>query len=66
MELQNAIIDPLKKVKEMLHDQDLLKFLWGEATKIVVYIQNRSPHRSLDKKTMEEVFTGKKSSVDHV
>ena len=50
----------------MLHDQDLPKFLWGEATKTTIYIQNRSPHRSLDDKTPKEVFTGKKPFVDHI
>jgi len=45
-----------ESVKAMIHDQDLPKFLWGEATKLTVYIQNRCPHRSLDKKTPEEVF----------
>lgn len=29
-----------ESVKAMLHDQDLSKFLWGEATNTVVYIQN--------------------------
>jgi len=55
-----------ESVKEMLHDQYLPKFMWGEATKIVFYIQNRIPHRSLNKKTLEEVFIGKKSFVDHL
>eukprot|EP00253_Pinus_taeda_P012749 PITA_12749 len=32
-----------ESVKAMLHNQDLPKFLWGEATKTVVYIQNQSP-----------------------
>lgn len=49
----------------MLLDQDLLKFLWGEAMMTAVYIQNRSPHKSLDNTTFEEVFIGKKPSVDH-
>jgi len=31
-----------ESVKAMIHNQDLLKFLWGEATKTVVYVQNRS------------------------
>jgi len=53
-------------VRKMLLDQDLTKFLWGEATMIVVYIQNRSPHRILDNMTPEEDFTGKKPSVDHL
>lgn len=55
-----------ESVKVMLHDQDLPKFLWGEATKTTVYIQNRGLHRSLDNKTPEEVFTGKKPAVDHL
>lgn len=50
----------------MLPDQDRPKFLWGEATMTTVYIQNRSPHKSLDNTTLEEVFTGKKLSVDHL
>lgn len=40
-------------VKAMLHDQDLPKFLWGEFMKTVVYIQNQSPNRSLNNKTLE-------------
>lgn len=55
-----------ESVKAMLHDQDLPKFLWGEATQTTVYIQNQSPHIYLDDETPEEVFTGKKPSVDHV
>lgn len=50
----------------MLHDQDLPKFLWGEETKTVVYIQNRTPHMSLGNITPEEVFTGKKPNIDHL
>ena len=49
----------------MLHDQGLLKFLWGEVANTVVYVQNRSPHQALDFKTPEEVFTGKKPDVSH-
>jgi len=33
-------------VRTMLLDQYLPKFLWGEATMTVVYIQNRSPQNS--------------------
>lgn len=50
----------------MLHDQDLPKFIWGQATKATVYIQNRSPHRSLGDITQEEVFTRKKPNIDHL
>ena len=55
-----------ESVKELLHDQDLSKFLWGEATKNIVYIQNQSSHGSLNKLTPKEVFTRKKSSMDHL
>lgn len=48
----------------MLHDQYLPKFLWGEATKTAVYIQNRSPHRTLGNVTPKKVFTGKKPNID--
>jgi len=50
----------------MLHDQDFPKFSWGEETDIFIYIQNRSPHKSLDNITLEEEFTKKKPSVDHL
>ena len=50
----------------MLHDQDLPKFMWGEATKIVVYIQNRSHNNIIDNTTLEELFTENNSSVDHL
>lgn len=49
-----------------LHDQKLLKFLWGEATNVVVYVQNRVPHQALDNKTPEEVFTSVKPDVGHL
>jgi len=49
----------------MLHDEGLLKFLWGEATNIVVYVQNRCPHQALNSKTPKEMFTGKKPDVSH-
>ena len=53
-------------IRTMLLDQDLPKFLWEEVVMIAVYIQNMSPHKSLDNTTPEEVFTGKKLSVDHL
>jgi len=45
-------------MKAMMHDQDVPMFLWGEATKIVVYILNRSHHKIMEDKTLEEAFTG--------
>ena len=38
----------------------------GKATKIVVYVQNRTPHRVLENKTLEKVFFGKKPEVIHL
>lgn len=55
----------MEATRAMLHDQGLLKFLWGEDANIVVYVQNRSPHQALDFKTPEEVFTSKKPDVSH-
>ena len=50
----------------MLHDQGLETFLWGEASNIVVYLQNRCPHSYLEFKTLEEVFTRKKPDLKHL
>lgn len=50
----------------MIFDQDLPKFLWGEAALATVHIQNISPHRILENMTPEEAFTEKKPCVDHL
>jgi len=55
-----------EEIQTMLLDQDLPKFLWEEATLTSIYIQNRSPHKSLDNTTLEEEFTGNNLSVDHL
>ena len=39
--------------KAMLYDQDFPRFLWAEACNTSVYIQKRTPHRALGKKTPE-------------
>jgi hypothetical protein len=41
-------------------------FLWGEATMTTVYVQNISPHRILKNMTLEEAFSRKKPSVEHL
>lgn len=33
--------------RAMIHDQDMQTFLWVEASRTVVYIQNRCPHQIL-------------------
>ena len=56
----------MEAAKAMLHDQDLPMHLWAEAARTTVYVQNRTPHRVLEKKTLEEVFSGKKPEVSHL
>jgi len=51
--------------KATLYNQGLPRFLWAEACNTMVYIQNRTPHRALGKKTLEGVFTGKKPKISH-
>jgi hypothetical protein len=53
-------------VRSMLHDQSLSFFLWEEACSIAVYLQNKSPHRALGRKTPEEAFTGSRLDVEHL
>jgi hypothetical protein len=53
-------------VKALLNDQGLSMFLWGEATMMTIYVQNRSPHRMLKDMTPEESFSGKKPNVENL
>jgi hypothetical protein len=52
--------------RAMMYDHNLPLSLWAEAASTAVYIQNRCPHKSLEEKTPEEVFTDIKPSVDHL
>jgi transposase InsO family protein len=52
--------------RAMMYDQNLPLSLWAKAASIAVYIQNKCPHKTLEAKTPEEVFTGIKPSVDHL
>ena len=54
------------EAKAMLFDQGLPLFLWVEAYRTAVYIQNRCPHTALGRKTPEEVFTGTQPDVSHI
>ena len=56
----------MEVVRTMLHDQDLPMHVWAEAARTVVYVQNHTPHRVLENKTLEEVFSGKKPEVSHL
>ena len=50
----------------MLFVQGLPLFLWVEAYKNAMYIQNRCPHTTLGRKTLEEVFTGTRLDMSHL
>ena len=49
--------------RAMIHDQGLPLFLWVEACNIAVYLQNRSPYKSLGDLTPEEPFFREKASA---
>ena len=68
---QNGVVERknrtiMEATREMLHDQDIPMHLWAEATRTVVYVQNCTPHKVLEKKTPEEVFSSKKPEVNHL
>ena len=56
----------MEAARAMLHGQDFPMHIWAEAARIVVYVQNRTPHRVLENKTPEEVFFSKKPKVSHL
>ena len=52
---QNGVVEQtiMEATQPMLHDQDLPMHLWVKETRKTVYVQNRTPHRILDNKTLE-------------
>ena len=57
----------MEVMKTMIHDQYLPMHLWDEATRTVVYVQNRLSHSArLGFKTPEDMYTGKKPEVRHL
>ena len=68
---QNGIVERknitiMEAARAMLHDQDLPMHLWVEAAKTTVYVQNCTPHRVLENKIPEELFSNKKLEVKHL
>ena len=53
----------LEKVRAMLHESQLPRFLWGEALAHAVFVKNRSWTRSLKNVTPLEVLTGAKPNL---
>ena len=56
----------MEAARAMLHDQDLPMHIWAEAARTTMYVQNHTPHRVLENKIPEEVFSGKKPKVSHL
>jgi hypothetical protein len=56
----------MEAVKAMIHDQYLPMHMWAEETKTTVYVQNKIPHKVLEKKTPEEMFSGEKMEVNNL
>ena len=56
----------VEAAKSMIHDQSLPMFLWAEASRTIVYVQNRCPHKILKNMTPKEAFIGVKPEVDHL
>ena len=56
----------MESPRARIHDQDLPMHLWAEETRTTVYVQNHTPHRVLENKTLEEVFSSKKPEINHL
>ena len=56
----------MEAAKAMIHDQSLLMFLWVEASRTVVYVQNKCPHKILKNMTLKEAFTRVNPEVGHL
>jgi len=55
-----------EKVRAMLIDSGLPRFLWAEALETAVYLHNRSPTSASATSTPYELFTGTKPDVSHL
>jgi hypothetical protein len=56
----------VEATRVMFHDHDLPMFLWEETCNNIVYVQNISPHRILEDKTLEEEFTGARPEIGNL
>ena len=56
----------MEKVRAMLHDSKLPKFLWGEALKYAVYVKNHTWTHALDNTTPFEVLTSSKPDISNL
>ena len=56
----------LVKIRAMLHDSGLPKFLWGEAAHHAVYLKNRTWTRALANTTPYEIMMGEKPDLSNL
>lgn len=68
---QNGVVERknrtiVEAARAMLFDQNIETSFWAEASRTIVYIQNRCPHSLLDNKTLEEACTGNKPDISHL
>ena len=56
----------MEAVKAMIHDQDLPMYLWEEASRTTIYVQNRISHSALGNKTPEEMFSRENTELSHL
>lgn len=68
---QNGVVERrnqsvVEMVRCMLKSKGVPSKYWGEAISTAVYLINRSPTKSLDRKTPYEAWHGKRPRVDHL
>ena len=56
----------MESIKSRIHDQYLPMYLWVEAAKTTVYVQNKLSHGALGNKNLKEMFTGEKIEVRYL
>ena len=56
----------MEAMKAMIHDQYISMYLWEEASRISIYVQNRISHNALGNKTQEEMLYGENHEVSHL
>ena len=68
---QNGVVERknrtiLDSTRSLLKSKNMPKEFWAEAVACVVYLQNRSPTRSVDGMTPQEAWSGRKPGVAHL
>lgn len=56
----------VERAKSMLFGAELPKVYWAEAVATAVYLLNRSPNSSIERKMPEELWSGSTPSLDHL